>query len=178
MNNAKYNSNSQGDDELDTDDEPDIKDEKYEYLYDTMCNVMEKHSTNYLILNSTMKQCLGTLEHHKNIFDTFHKDYINTCNTYNTSLTHICDSIASIKDRLINIEKEISTIKQQVTLISQLNRQFIDLRTFLMDQIKKRTEAEYDAQISNMQKEIATLRNDVVLLKKLQFPLTLRNFKN
>lgn len=157
--------NNKSDKSSETSDEVENIDERYEYLYDAMSNIVEKNKAEYLILNNTVKSILTTLDTHRNIFYKFHEEYLSTCDVYNASLNHICDSIASIKMELENIDLIIKSIKLQLVNIGQLNKQVIETRTYLLNQGKKAD--TYEGQIAALKTEIKTLQSDVIILKRM-----------
>lgn len=148
-----------------TSEEVENVDERYEYLYDAMSNIVEKNKAEYLILNNTVKSILTTLDTHKTTFYKFHEEYLSTCDVYNASLNHICDSIASIKMELENIDSDIKSIKQQLVNIGQLNKQVIETRTYLLNQNKKAD--TYEGQIAALKTEIKTMQSDINVLKRI-----------
>lgn len=155
-----YNSN---DDSSDSSDQN--IDERYEYLYDAMSNIVEKNKAEYLILNNTVKSILTTLDAHKSTFYKFHEEYLSTCDVYNASLNHLCDSISSIKIELESIDAAIKSIKMQLANITQLNKQVIDTRTYVLNQYKKTD--TYEGQIAALKNEIKSLQSDVIVLKRM-----------
>lgn len=163
-------------------------DEKYEYLYDTMCDVLSRNTAQNASLQNNIIKIFDILDTHKKTFEEFQHSYAETTDIYNESLSNLCDSLEkykilnqeerfkSIENRLDKIDKEIKNstknvedkeieqLKEQMINITHLNKQILEIKSFIS---KHLTMQDIKDQIIKLQNTIEGIQRDLQLIKRL-----------